>query len=209
MRVRAWALEPDRRHLRVGQGVQLAFDAYPGLTIWHSRDLVNWRPIGPALTKNIGSVWAPELCKHDGRYYLYIPTKGPNSSWVIWADRIEGPWSDPVDLNLPNHIDPGHAVGEDGKRYLFLSAGDYVQLADDGLSTVGEVKHVYDGWRYPESWDVEGYAQEGPKITFRNGWYYMITAVGGTAGPPTGHMVIVARSRSSIEAGSVASTWTT
>ncbi|MDC6652432.1 family 43 glycosylhydrolase, partial [Leclercia adecarboxylata] len=72
----------------------------------------------------------------------------------------------------------------------------YVQLADDGLSVVGTPKHVYDGWKYPESWDVEAYAQEGPKINFRDGWYYMTTAVGGTAGPPTGHMVITARSRS-------------
>src|SRR3546814_15835692 len=86
------------------------FDSYPGLVIWHSRDLVNWRPVGPALTRNIGSVWAPELCKHGGRYYLYIPTKGPNTSWVIWADRIEGPWTDPVDLHLPAPNDPGHHV---------------------------------------------------------------------------------------------------
>jgi beta-xylosidase len=35
---------------------------------------------------------------------------------------MRGPWSDPIDLNLPAHIDPGHIVGEDGKRYLFLSA---------------------------------------------------------------------------------------
>ncbi len=41
-----------------------SFEAYPGLLIWHSRDLLNWQPIGPALTRNIGSVWAPELIKH-------------------------------------------------------------------------------------------------------------------------------------------------
>src|SRR3546814_1121682 len=61
---------------------------------------------------------------------LPISTKGPNTSWVIWADRIEGPWSDPVDLHLPDHIDPGHAVGEDGSRWLFLSGGDRVRLSD-------------------------------------------------------------------------------
>lgn len=63
------------------------------------------------------------------------------------------------------YIDPGHAVGEDGKRYLLLSGGDYVQLSDDGFKVVGTPKHVYDGWNYPKSWDVEGSAQEGPKIT--------------------------------------------
>jgi beta-xylosidase len=45
-------------------------------------------------------------------------------------------------------------------------------------------------------WDVEGFAPEGPKVTRRGDWFYLVTAVGGTAGPPTGHMVIAARSRS-------------
>ena len=112
------------------------------------------------------------------------------SSYVIHADNIRGPWSDPIDLNLPNHIDPGHIVGEDGKRYLFLSGGDRVRLTDDGLKTDGEVEHVYDPWRYPEDWVVEGFAPEGPKLLKHGEYFYMITAVGGTAGPPTGHMVI-------------------
>jgi len=50
-----------------------SFDAYPGLVIWHSRDLVNWQPVGPALFKNVGSVWAPDLVRHRGRYYIYFP----------------------------------------------------------------------------------------------------------------------------------------
>ncbi|MBI5942428.1 MAG: family 43 glycosylhydrolase, partial [Caulobacterales bacterium] len=82
------------------------------------------------------------------------------------------------------------------ERYLFLSGGDRVRLSDDGLSMVGPVEHVYDPWRYPDDWDVESFSPEGPKILRRNGWFYLVTAVGGTAGPPTGHMVIAARSRS-------------
>jgi beta-xylosidase len=175
-----------------------SFDAYPGVVIWHSRDLVNWQPIGPALHKPIGSVWACELIKHKGRYYIYIPSRFPDyrSIYVIHADKIAGPWSEPIDLHLPNHIDPGHIVGEDGKRYLFLNGGDRVRLSDDGLSTDGPVEHVYEPWRYPDDWVVEGFAPEGPKLLRHNDWFYMITAVGGTAGPPTGHMVIVARSKS-------------
>ncbi len=196
---------PDPSVLKDGDDYYLtlsSFDAYPGLPIWHSRDLVNWQPLGHAITRNVGSIWAPDIVKHEGRYFIYFParvggTEGNlRSNFVVWADAITGPWSDPVDIGLGKYIDPGHAVGEDGKRYLFLSGGAYVQLADDGLSVTGSPKHVYDGWKYPESWDVEAYAQEGPKINFRNGWYYMTTAVGGTAGPPTGHMVITARSRS-------------
>ncbi len=192
---------PDPTVLRDGDTFYMtfsSFDSYPGLIIWKSTDLVNWLPVTAALTKFIGSVWAPELCKHDGRYYLYIPARTANyrSNYVSWADRIEGPWSDPVDLKLPAHIDPGHAVGEDGQRYLFLSGGDRVKLAPDGLSTVGAVEHVYDPWRYPDDWIVESFSPEGPKITQRGDYFYLITAVGGTAGPPTGHMVIVARARS-------------
>lgn len=192
---------PDPTLLADGDDYYLtfsSFDAYPGLVIWHSRDLVNWTPVTAALTTPIGSVWAPELAKHDGRYYLYIPARFSDyrSIYVIHAESIEGPWSEPIDLKLPRHIDPGHAVGENGDRWLFLSGGDRVRLTSDGLALAGEVEHVYDPWRYPEDWVVETFAPEGPKIVRRGDYFYMITAVGGTAGPPTGHMVIMARSRS-------------
>ena len=190
---------PDPSILKDGDDYYMtfsSFDAYPGLVIWHSRDLVNWQPIGPTLFKNVGSVWAPDLVKHKGRYYIYFPGISPNrSNYVIWADDIRGPWSAPIDLKL-TRIDPGHAVGPDGKRYLFMSAGELVQLADDGLSTVGAPKKIYDGWKYPADWIVEGFAQEGPKIIHRGEYYYMVLAEGGTAGPATGHMVVAARSKS-------------
>jgi beta-xylosidase len=192
---------PDPSIIRDGDAYYLtfsSFDAYPGCMIWRSYDLVNWEPVGPALSTPIGSVWAPDLIKHGDRYYVYIPARTAEykSIYTVWADTIEGPWSEPVDLELPDHIDPGHIVGEDGKRYLFLSNGDMVPLSDDGLSTAGPVKHVYDPWRYPESWDVECFCPEGPKMLRRDNWFYMLTAVGGTAGPPTGHMVIAARAPS-------------
>ena len=191
---------PDPAVLKDGADYYLtfsSFDSYPGLTIWHSRDLINWQPRGTALTRNIGSVWAVSLDKHKGRYFLYIPVKAsPNDIFVSWADSIDGPWSDPQPLGLHNHIDPCHALGEDGSRWLFLSGGDRVRLSDDGLSLAGQPEHVYDPWHYPEDWDVEGFSPEGPKLQRHGGYFYMITAVGGTAGPPTGHMVIAARSRS-------------
>ncbi|MEE4451698.1 family 43 glycosylhydrolase [Novosphingobium resinovorum] len=191
---------PDPSIMKDGKDYYMTFstfDSYPGLVIWHSRDLINWRPVTAALTRNVGAVWAPDICRHGGRYFIYFPAKAsPNANYVIWADRIEGPWSDPIDLGLPDHIDPGHAVGEDGSRWLFLSGGDRIRLAEDGLSTVGAVEHVYDPWHYPEDWDVEGFSPEGPKIVRHGAYFYLITAVGGTAGPPTGHMVIAARAKS-------------
>ncbi len=192
---------PDPSIVRDGANYYLtfsSFDAYPGLPVWRSTDLVNWQPIGPTLKQPVGSVWAPELVRHDGRFYNYFHARTPEyrSLYVITADRIDGPWSDPVDLKLHAHIDPGHVVGEDGRRYLFLSGGDRVRLTDDGLATDGAVEHVYDPWRYPADWVVETFAPEGPKVLRHGGWFYLILAVGGTAGPPTGHMVIVARSKS-------------
>ena len=195
---------PDPAILKDGADYYMtfsSFEAYPGCTIWHSRDLVNWQPQAAALTRNIGSVWAVSLEKHNGRYFLYIPTKAngegtKTSIYVIWADKITGPWSDPIDLDLPAHIDPCHVVGEDGSRWLFLSGGDRVRLAADGLSRIGEPEHVYDPWRYPEEWDVESFSPEGPKVVRHGPYFYVVTAVCGTAGPPTGHMVIAARSKS-------------
>lgn len=176
-----------------------SFNTYPGIVIWHSRDLVNWAPIGPALRENIGTVWALDLCKYGDRYYVYIPAAPPGKPWtsfVIWADKIEGPWSDPIDLKIEDCIDPGHIVGEDGKRYLFVNGIRKIRLTDDGLATDGEVEPAYSPWRYPDDWIVENFAPEGPKLFRRGKWFYLVTAVGGTAGPTTGHMVIAARSES-------------
>ncbi|MCU4677205.1 family 43 glycosylhydrolase [Catenovulum sp. 2E275] len=193
---------PDPTLLKDGDDYYMtfsSFNSYPGIVIWHSKDLVNWQPVGPALYKNIGTVWALDLCKHNGRYYVYIPAAAPGKPWstyVIWADDIKGPWSDPIDLNIEACIDPGHAVGEDGKRYLFVNGIRKIKLTDDGLATDGQLEHAYSPWRYPDHWIVENFAPEGPKITRKGDWFYLVTAVGGTAGPVTGHMVIAARSKS-------------
>lgn len=192
---------PDPTILKDGADYYMTFSSflsYPGVVIWHSTDLVNWAPIGPALSKPIGSVWACHLCKHNGRYYIYIPavTDAGNAIYVIYADNIAGPWSDPIDLKVQGCIDPGHAVGEDGKRYLFFNGVRRIRLSDDGLATDGPLEQVYEPWHYPSDWVVEMFAPEGPKIFRHGGWFYLVAAVGGTAGPPTSHMVTAARSKS-------------
>lgn len=173
--------------------VHSSFEYYPGLLIWHSTDLINWEPVANALHKYVGSVWAPEFVKYDGRYFIYFPAS--NTNYVITADTIAGPWSDPVELNVPM-IDPGHVVDEEGNRYLYFSSGSYVQLSKDGISIVGEIKHSYSGWEIPREWSIECFCMEAPKLFKRGDYYYLTVAEGGTAGPPTGHMVISARSKS-------------
>jgi len=192
---------PDPTVLKDGNDYYMTFSSffsYPGVIIWHSRDLVNWTPIGPAVTRPLGTIWAMDLVKHDGRFYIYIPasSEGRQSIFVIYADDIRGPWSDPIDLKVVGCIDPGHAVGEDGKRYLFFNGVRRIGLTDDGLATTGALEQVYNPWRYPDEWVVEMFAPEGPKLFRRGEWVYLVAAVGGTSGPPTSHMVTVARSRS-------------
>jgi beta-xylosidase len=186
---------PDPSILRDGDTyymVHSSFEYYPGLLIWQSNDLINWTPVANALHKYLGSVWAPDLAKHNNKYFIYFPAN--NKIYVVWANSIAGPWSDPIDLQIDN-IDPGHVVDENGKRYLYSANGGYVPLSDDGLSVIGETKHVYDGWPIPRDWSIECFCLEGPKITKRGEYYYLTVAEGGTAGPATGHMIISARSK--------------
>ena len=114
---------------------------------------------------------------------------------MVTAKSPYGPWSEPVDLKVKG-IDPGHVVGKDGKRYLYFNDGKIAQLNENGLSLKEEPKKVYEGWQYPTDWSVECKCAESPKLHFTNGWYYLTTAQGGTAGPSTSHMVVQARSKS-------------
>jgi beta-xylosidase len=188
---------PDPSIVRVGEDFYMthsSFEYIPGLLVWHSTDLLNWKRIGYALNTYVGSVWAPDLIYYGEKYYIYFPAGGTN--WVVTADNPEGPWSEPVDLQLPGFIDPGHTVGTDGQRYLYLSKGYMIQLTDDGLSTLGEAEFIYAGWEFPKEWSTECFCLESPKSTIRDGYYYMVVAEGGTAGPATSHMVVAARSES-------------
>jgi xylan 1,4-beta-xylosidase len=169
-----------------------SFDNIPGLTIWHSKDLVNWTPIGNALTEFVGGVWAPDIIKFKDKFYIYFPAGGKN--WVVTATNPAGPWTKPIDLKIGG-IDPGHVATPDGKRYLNLDGGRMAPLADDGLSITGPAKKIYDGWQFPKDWIAECFCLESPKLTYKGGYYYMTVAEGGTAGPPTSHMVVSARSK--------------
>lgn len=190
---------PDATVLKDGDDYYMthsSFEYQPGLLIWHSRDLKSWKPVTHAIKNFESIVWAPELIRHDGRYFLYYPGKVGNrfANWVVYADDIRGPWSEPRALGV-NKIDPGHVVDDEGNRYIHLSGGYVVDLSDDGLSAVGEPRKVHEGWPIPEDWAVECFCLESPKFTKRNGWYHLTAAQGGTFGPSTSHMATSFRSR--------------
>jgi len=189
---------PDPSIIRDGNDYYLvnsSFDYYPGLLIWHSNDLINWEPVANALHQFVGSVWAPDFVKCNGKYYIYFGVPAFNTNYVVYADSVNGVWSDPVDLKFGN-IDPGHVVDEKGNRYLYFSSGGYIRLSANGLSVIGDLQPAYKGWPIPRDWSIELFALEGPKITKRGDYYYLTVAEGGTAGPATGHMIISARSTS-------------
>ena len=187
---------PDPSIMRDGKDYYMTHSPFyyaPGFLIWHSLDLMNWEPLCRVMPQYEGSAMAPDLLKYKDTYYIYYPAAGTN--WVMWAKDIRGPWSLPVDLKVGG-IDPGHVVDREGNRYLYVDKGEVIRLTEDGLATVGEKKKVYDGWKYPDHWDTECMCLESPKLNEHNGYYYLTSAQGGTAGPATSHMVVSARSKS-------------
>jgi xylan 1,4-beta-xylosidase len=209
----------DNTVVKVGSDYyMMAGGGWPDQLIWHSRDLVNWAPVTRTLRKFDGGAWASELTYYKGKFYIYTTQSDPSrgnvgqhrsllvpvrsqgdKQWkniVMWADHPEGPWSDPIDLGVYGLFDPGHVVDQQGNRYLYFNRGMMIRLAPDGLSAVGELKKVYDGWAYPKDWAVSCLCLEAPKLFYKDGYYYLMSAEGGTDGPTTAHMEVVARSKS-------------
>lgn len=174
------------------------FNYNPGFLIWHSQDLVHWEPICRAVTGFISNAMAPDLLKYKDKYYLYYPANG--KTYVCIAQNIKGPWSAPIEVKGAVGIDPGHVVTADGKRYLFTNNGRMAQLNEEGTALVEPMRTVYKGWDIPKDWVTEGKWPEkyleSPKLIYYNGYYYLTSAEGGTAGPATSHMVVSARAKS-------------
>lgn len=97
---------PDPSVCRVGEDhylVCFSFEYFPGVPLFHSRDLVHWRQIGNVLDRPGQSeladdvpasagICAPTLRHHDGRFYLITTTVGAGGNVLVSSDRPEGPW---------------------------------------------------------------------------------------------------------------------
>jgi xylan 1,4-beta-xylosidase len=185
---------PDASPIRVGNEFYLthsSFDYAPGLLIWHSSDLVNWRPVAAALRRYYGSIWAPYLCEYQGHFYIYFPAN--NGIFVVHADHPTGPWSEPISLGI-SAIDPAH-IAENGRRFLYMNGGQMAELTPDGLAVKSPPRAAFEPWQVPATTRIECTCLEGPKLLEHNGYFYLNVAEGGTGGPATSHSVISARSR--------------
>jgi xylan 1,4-beta-xylosidase len=189
------------------------FEWWPGVQLNRSRDLANWEIAGYALTRrsqidlrgvpDSGGVWAPALSHHRDTFWLVysnvVSFAGPFKdlrNFLVTAPAIEGPWSDPVDLNRSG-FDPSLFHDDDGRTWLlnqnWRPAGDgsafdgivIQEYSVAGQKLVGESRKIFAGSHLGTT--------EGPHLQKKDGFYYLIVAEGGTGWD---HAVTVARSRS-------------
>jgi xylan 1,4-beta-xylosidase len=198
------------------------FEWYPGVQIHHSRDLVHWqlmtRPLNRATQLDMRGdpdscgIWAPCLTFADGLFHLvYTDVKrygrttvaGASGAslrdfhnYLVTSATIDGPWSDPVYLNSSG-FDPSLFHDEDGRKYLLNMLWDHrpghnrfagivlQEYSPREQRLVGPRHNIFTG-------TALGFT-EGPHVYKRDGWYYLLTAEGGTG---WGHAVTLARSRS-------------
>jgi xylan 1,4-beta-xylosidase len=206
---------PDPSICRVNDDFYLAtstFEYFPGITLHHSRDLVHWRPIGHALDRPSqlpldtvaasGGLYAPTLRHVDGRFYLIctlVGGDGPNGNFLVSADDPAGSWSEPTWLPDAPGFDPSLFVDADGRAWLCGSwdrdpdrnpGRTVIWVHEFDLARaelVGERELVWTGFAADARWS------EGPHLYRVDGYYYLLTAEGGTA---LDHAVVVARSES-------------
>ena len=206
---------PDPSICRVDEDYYIAtstFEWFPGVQIHHSRDLVHWRLLTHALQEtrlldlrgipSSAGVWAPALSYHDGLFYLcytivhrHEAATKDTPNFLTTASSIDGPWSDPVFINASG-FDPSLFHDDDGRKYWLNMVWDHrpnrspfygicLQEIDiDSRKLIGESKLIFKGSQIGLT--------EGPHLYKRNGWYYLLTAEGGTEYE---HAVSLARSK--------------
>ena len=194
----------DPSVVRVGQDYYLVtstFEYFPGVPVYHSRDLVHWRLVGHALTRasqlplarltRNGGVWAATIRHHDGLFYVVTTLKTEaGGNFFVTARDPAGPWSEPVRLEQGG-IDPSLFFDDDGRVYLATGGGECptrICQSEIDIKTGKRLSDIRGLWN-----GTGGSSPEGPHLYKRGGYYYLLIAEGGTE---YGHMVTVARARS-------------
>ncbi|KAF4458242.1 xylosidase arabinosidase [Fusarium albosuccineum] len=179
--------------------VTSTFISFPGLPVYVSRDLLNWRLIShvwnresqlPGISwKTPGQqdgMYAPTIRYHKGTYYVICEYLGVGDIiGVIFKTTDpfdEASWSDPV-LFKPTHIDPDLFWDDDGKVYA-ATHGITLQEIDLDTGKLSPELNIWNG--------TGGVWPEGPHIYKKDGYYYLMIAEGGTADD---HSITIARAR--------------
>ena len=208
---------PDPSITRVGDDFYLVnstFAWFPGIPVFHSRDLVNWRQIGNAIDRpdqldfaRLGlsrGVFAPAIEHHQGVFYILNTCVDCGGNFLITATDPAGPWSDPVWLpEIEGGIDPSLFFDEDGRAWIVNNGPPEGQPLYEGHRAIWiqeydpRAKRMIGPRRVLVNGGVDISTRpiwiEGPHIFRRDGWYYLICAEGGTA---EGHSQVALRSRS-------------
>lgn len=206
---------PDPSIVRVNEDYYIAtstFEWFPGISIYHSRDLEHWELITSALCDDKAvdltgidsacGIWAPSLTYDKGTFYLIYTIVYTNRSrfkdtynFMITAKDIKGPWSKPIFLNCSG-FDPSLFHDDDGKKWIVnmtidhridkerFSGIDLQEYDIEKEKLVGPIYKIFKGTEIGKT--------EGPNIIKVNGYYYLMCAEGGTE---FGHCVTVARSK--------------
>jgi alpha-N-arabinofuranosidase len=206
--------QPDPSIVRVGDDFYLVnstFGWFPGIPVYHSRDLVHWQQVGNAIDRpgmldfhGLGverGVFAPAITWHDGTFYILNTCVDCRGNFLITAKDPAGPWSNPVWLDFEG-IDCSLFVDDDGSAWVVNNGTPPEKPRYDGhraiwiqafdlktLKLFGPRNVLVDGGVHPQDKPVWA---EGPHVFRKDGWYYLMAAEGGTA---ENHSETIYRSR--------------
>ncbi len=189
---------PDPSICRVDSDFYLVnstFHYFPGVPLWHSRDLVNWEQIGHCLSRNSqvdlsgtlsgSGIYAPTIRYADGTFYMITTNTTHGGNFLVYTDNPRGQWSDPVWLEQGG-IDPS-LYFEDGHCYMVSNPDGGIWLCEINPKTgktLSPSRNIWNG--------TGGRWPEGPHLYKKDGWYYLLISEGGTE---HAHMITIARSR--------------
>lgn len=207
---------PDPSICRVGDDYYLinsTFAYFPGIPVFHSRDLVNWEQLGHVIDRTTQlnydgrgvtrGLFAPAISHHGDTFYVVCTMIDGGGNFLVTATDPAGPWSNPVWLNFDG-IDPSLFFDDDGRAWLVNNGNppDNQPLYSGHRAIwLQEFDPATQQLIGPRSIIVNGGADlakqpvwiEGPHLYRRDGWYYLCCAEGGTS---IQHSQVILRSRS-------------
>lgn len=181
--------------------VHSTFQYFPGVTLFESKDLLNWTQIGNVLTRDSQlplvdarrseGIFAPTIRCNEGRFYMVTTNVTTMGNFYVWTDDIHGEWSEPIIVDQGG-IDPS-LYFEDGICYFMSNGTD-----EHGKSGIMQCEiDVITGKKLTEGkfiWNgTGGRFLESPHLFKINGQYYITAAEGGTE---YGHFVVCAKGNS-------------